>query len=51
MYSQWWKSRKKEDRSIIVIDPHGDMVDKIRHFDLADKFFDRHIYIDPTLSE
>lgn len=51
VYSQWWKSRKKEDRSIIVIDPHGDMVDKIRHFDLADKFFDRHIYIDPTLSE
>jgi len=51
IYSLWWKSRKKEEICIVVLDPHGDTVNRIRKFDLAKKYFSRHIYIDPTLSK
>jgi len=51
VYYHRWKSRKNKDRSIIVIDPHWDTVERIRKFDLAKKYFDRHIYLDPVLSK
>ena len=43
--------RKKQDKTIIVLDPHGTTVEKIRKFDLAKKYFDTHVYIDPILSK
>lgn len=51
IYALWWKSRKTEDRTIVVLDPHGDTVQRIRKFDLAKKYFKRHIYIDPVLAK
>jgi len=51
VYYHRHKSRKKKDRTIIFLDPHGDTVERIRKFDLAKKYFDRHIYIDPTVSK
>lgn len=51
IYYQWRKMRKKQDKTIIVLDPHWSTVEKIRKFDLARDYFDTHIYIDPTLSK
>ena len=45
------RERYKDKCTIIVLDPHGDTVEKIRKFSLAKKYFESHIYIDPTLSK
>lgn len=45
------RKRYKDKCTIIVLDPHGDTVEKIRKFNLAKKYFESHIYIDPTLSK
>jgi len=51
IYWQWWKSRKKNDRNLIVIDPHWSMVELLRKTKLAKKYSDQLIYIDPALSK
>lgn len=43
------KGNPKNSNSLIVIDPHGDLVKELRAFRLNKKNFERLIYIDPTL--
>jgi len=47
IYGIWYKSRKKENVSIIVIDPHGDTVEKIKKLKLVKYNPSRVVYVDP----
>ncbi len=49
LYVQRRKTKKKENASFIVLDPHGDLVEKMRRFDLAKKYRDRVVYFYPLL--
>ena len=51
VYYQRRSMRKKQDKTIIVLDPHWTTVESIRKFDLAKDYFNTHIYIDPSLSK
>ena len=51
VYGQRYQSRKKEDMSIIFIDPHGDSVSKLKKTDLAQKYFSRMVYVDAFLKK
>ena len=46
-----YKSRKKEDAAIVVIDPHGDMVERIAQFKLVNRKPERVVYVDPFLKK
>lgn len=51
IYWNWYKTRKNNNISIVIIDPHGDTAEKIRRFDLAKDYTDRLVYIDPFFSK
>jgi len=51
IYYDWMHYISKNEQTTIVIDPHWDTVEKIRKFNLAKKYIDTYVYIDPRLSK
>lgn len=51
IYRNWYRTRKQEDISIVLIDPHWDTAEKIRRFDLANDYTDRLIYVSAFFSK
>ena len=49
IYGWWYQTRKDNSIAIVVLDPHGDMVDTIKSFDLSSRYFERMMYVSPFL--
>jgi hypothetical protein len=49
IYYLWWKSQRKKEVALVVIDPHGSMVEDLRKVKLYKRDRRRVVYIDPVL--